>query len=176
MKVKDLKKGDLIAQGYVVSVKPAPQPDRVIVEVDNAQNNVRFLSLFKDSEVDGGNLYIDASEILKEVVVKLQTRLEYGAKTYGEFWNGNDAAANLEEELLDALVYLWVLKRQGRQKLKLPYSTGDKVAIKTWRPIATGVIIDIIGPNELGQMGYVVKHEHGQYTAIASELSLIDRG
>lgn len=111
MKVQDLKVGSAIDQGEVISIKNAVEPDRVIIEVKvKDTEEVRYLRLLKDVEVKSAIL-VDKEAIVKQFTEKLIARLEFAEKQYGKFWTGSDPLAELEEELLDAFVYLWLGKR-----------------------------------------------------------------
>jgi hypothetical protein len=60
---------------------------------------------------------IDRAAIIKEVTSALTERLRIGEETYGsgDYRERSEGVIqDLEEELLDALVYLWVLKQKLR--------------------------------------------------------------
>ncbi len=175
MKVSELKTGDKLPLGTVIHVASSPQPDRVTVEVllDDT-NEIKFFSLFKGAEVDEQKLHVDREAILSEFTEKLRTRLEYGATNYGEFWQGNDTLSNIEEELLDALFYLWVHRRLAKSEPKLfDFEIGQKVRV---RNRGIGTIVEVLPRNVAGQLGYsVLFGDLNYYTAIKSELSSVPK-
>lgn len=180
MKASELKVGDRISTGSVQELLSSPQPDRVIIKIwDDETQQVRFLNLFRDSEVNADKIYIDRGAILNEFMERLRDRLEYGARTHGEFWQGNDPSRDIEEELLDALVYLWIQRRLSKPVVAsqpFDYKLGDAVYVKAGTIRGEGKFIQKRGQNSVGQDGYVIQFADGSiYTAVKSELSIIPK-
>ncbi len=61
-----------------------------------------------------GDVPMSADELVEELNFKIRARLEKGRITYGTntYPAGRDTVQDIEEELLDAIVYLYVLRKK----------------------------------------------------------------
>lgn len=113
MYAKELKAGDKIKVGpnwYIIElVDNDGYPGRTFVEFTNGLTlNLKHDNVIKDNAV----VVLGPKEVSMELQGKLQARLTDAQKRFGgTVWSGGDPLDALEEELLDAFVYLYVARR-----------------------------------------------------------------
>lgn len=112
MYAEELKAGDNLQVGpdkhEIFMVDLECQPGRVYIEFTNGLT----LSLKCGNEIINGSVIVlNPKKLPTEFAEAMRQRLEAAEKRFGSHvWRGSDPLAALEEELLDALVYLYVAR------------------------------------------------------------------
>lgn len=123
MKASDAKTGTVLIVGgvehKVVAVRSCPQPDRLVLEVQALDGEPVILSVHKEAKLAGiGDIPLDEARITESIRSILHRQLRKGLETYGkDYYAATDGEPllHLFEELIDAMVYLYVAIERGKR-------------------------------------------------------------
>lgn len=102
----------------VLSVAQTPAPDKVLLECRfDGEEMPRRIPLLRDADIPeagtGGSVEIDRDAIVAMVVRGIDRQLQKGLEHYGTAtYDGEDPLGQAFEELVDAIIYLWFLRRR----------------------------------------------------------------